>query len=391
MSVTGAIPGSALGRIGARLAPGAGGFLSWWGRSLAQLLPRKLRRTLELEPGRLLLQPGDGTVRLQLQREQRVEPAGVLDTAALTLAPGRDPLATALDPRGRQLPRCLLLPADSALVRTLRLPAAAAVRLREVAGFEVERQTPFTAEAVVFDARVIGPAGEGQLEVALVVVPRTRLQPQLEALGPIAGTLAGVDVTASDGRPLGVNLLPPAQRHRLRNPWSTVNRVLALVALLALVATAAQVLDNRRGAADALEAELVARAEEGRREAEGLRRAQLLLEGQGFLERTRAARPATTEVLAELTRRLPDDTYLEKLSIEGDQLTLIGLGRNPAALVGQLQGAAPWQSAALAGAVMPDPASGRDRFTLTARLAMPADAATDAPTETEAADGDGAG
>ena len=387
MSVTGAIPGSALGRIGARLAPGAGGFLSWWGRSLAQLLPSRLRRALELEPGRVLLQPSEGTVALQLQRDQRLESAGALDAAALGLAGDRDPFAAVLDPRSRQLPRWLLLPADSALVRRLRLPAAAAGRLREVAGFEIERQTPFTADAVVFDARVLGPAGEGQLEVALVVVPVTRLQPRLEALGPVGRTLAGVDVQGAGGEPLGVNLLPPAQRHRLRDPWSTVNRVLAVVALLALVAAAAQVLDNRRDAADELEATLAARAEAGRREAEGLRQAQLLLAGRGFLERTRAARPPATAVLAELSRRLPDDTYLENLSIRGDQLNLVGLGRNPAALVGQLQGADLWRSPALAGAVMPDPGSGRDRFTLTARLTPPA-TATD---PVEASDGGGAG
>lgn len=358
MSMTDAIPGSALGRIGARLAPGAGGFLSWWGRSLAQLLPRRLRDALELEPGRLLLQAGDHDL------------------------PPAIP-----DPRSRPLPRWLLLPADAALVRTLRLPAAAAGRLREVTAFEIERQTPFAADAVLHDARVLRPAGEGQLEVALVVVPRARLQPALEALGPVAGTLAGVDVAGPGGEPLGVNLLPVEQRHRLRNPWSTLNRVLAVVAVLALGAAAAQVLDNRRAAADALEAGLAARAEAGRREAAGLRQAQLLLEGQGFLERTRAARPPATAVLAELTRRLPDDTYLEKLSIEGDQLTLIGLGRNPAALVGQLQGAALWRAPALAGAVMPDPGSGRDRFTLTAQLVPAAPAAQN----TEATGGDGAG
>lgn len=376
MSVTGAIPGSALGRIGARLGPGAGGFLSWWGRSLAQLLPSRLRRALELEPGRLLLQPADGTVGLLLQREQQLDAAASLDAAALDLAGGRDPFAAVLDPRSRQLPRWLLLPAESALVRTLRLPAAAGSRLREVAGFEVERQTPFTSDAVVFDARAVGPAGEGQLDVALVVVPKARLQPRLAALGPVAGTLAGVDVQGVDGQPLGVNLLPMAQRHRLRDPWATVNRVLAAVAVLALVAAAAQILDNRREAADALEALVADRAEASRGEADGLRQARLLLEGQGFLERTRAARPPTTAVLAELTRRLPDDTYLESLSIRGDELTMVGLGRNPAALVGQLQGADLWRSPALAGAVMPDPASGRDRFTLTAKLATPAATAT---------------
>src|SRR5699024_6985056 len=156
-----------------------------------------------------------------------------------------------------------------ALCRRLRLPPAAGERLRQVAGFEIERQTPFAADAVVYDARALGTTADGQLEAELVVVPREQLQPRLDALGPLAGTLAGVDVAGPDGRPLGINLLAPGQRHRLRDPWATVNAVLALVVVLALVAAGAQWLDNRRDAADALETALAARAEAGREEAAG--------------------------------------------------------------------------------------------------------------------------
>lgn len=383
MSVTGAIPGSTLGQIGARLAPGAGSFLSWWGHSLGQLLPRRVRHALELEPSRLLLAPDGPLIRLHLQREDRLETLAPLDAGASLPASGQR-LDAHLRPRSRHLQRWLLLPAGTALRRRLRLPAAAGERLREVAGFEVERQTPFTSDAVLFDARALGPAIDGQLDVELVVVPRNQLQPRLETLGAIAGTLAGIDVAGPGGLPLGVNLLAPPQRHRVRDPWGRVNGILLLAALLALAAAAAQLLDNRRDAADALEAELAARVQAGRSEAEGLRQAQLLLEGQEFLQRTRAAQPTATAVLAELTARLPDDTYLEKLSIEGDQLMLLGLGRSPASLVEQLQGSNLWRSPALAGAVMPDPGSGRDRFTLTAQLATPAAP----PPDPEAASGD---
>ena len=93
------------------------------------------------------------------------------------------------------------------------------------------------------------------------------------------------------------------------------------------------------------------------------------------------------EVIDELSRRLPDNTYLEKLAIEDDRLTLIGLSREAPALIGRLQGSRLWRSPALTGALQPDPASGRDRFTLTAELvgAAPhptrsrAEAARDAP------------
>ena len=57
----------------------------------------------------------------------------------------------------------------------------------------------------------------------------------------------------------------------------------------------------------------------------------------------------------ELSRRLPDNTYLEKLSIEGDQLLLIGLSSEASALVGKLEGSKLWHSPALTGALQPDP------------------------------------
>ncbi len=83
----------------------------------------------------------------------------------------------------------------------------------------------------------------------------------------------------------------------------------------------------------------------------------------------------------ELARRLPDGTYLEKLSIEGERLLLIGLSNEAAALVGRLEGSPLWRSPALSGALQPDPRSGRDRFTLTAEL-LAASAAAPAPAPT---------
>jgi general secretion pathway protein L len=76
----------------------------------------------------------------------------------------------------------------------------------------------------------------------------------------------------------------------------------------------------------------------------------------------------------ELSRRLPDGTYLEKLAIEDNRLTLIGLSNEAPALIGRLQDSKLWRSPALAGALQTDPSTRKDRFTLTAEIG-PADAA----------------
>ena len=371
------------GRHAARWA-GAGGFFAWWGRSLAAWLPRPWRLALGLDRGRLLLQPDADAVQLRLQ-----DGDGVRDLAhvpGLAAADG-DALAALLSPELADLPRWLLLPAAAGLRRRLFLPAAAAERLRDVVGFEIDRQTPFTPDAVAFDARLLGRRdGDGQLDTELVVVPRETLSAQLDALGPLAGNLAGIDVAGGDGTPLGVNLLPLAQRRQQLDPWRGWNWVFGAVALLAIAMMLWQLLDNRDRAAQALQARADREAVAAR--AVSLQRQQLvdLVEGRAFLDRLRNARPTAIEVLDALARRLPDNTYLEKMAIENDRLLLIGLSSEASALVGRLEGARPWRSPALTGALQPDPRSGRDRFTLTADLTIAPDASATAAASPEPAD-----
>jgi len=360
-------------RFGLGLGRGVRGFLAWWRNALMAWLPATARQALGLDRGRLLLLARADGVELRLQQGEALR-----DLGHVPLIEGEsDPLARVLAPRVADLPRWLLVPAAHALRRPLTLPAAAAERLRDVVGFEVERQTPFPADAVVFDARVLAQRGE-QIQAELIAVPRARVEPLLQALGPLGTLLAGIDVAAADGTPLGVNVLEPARRHRRRDALRVWNYALAAVAAIALVATMGQVLANREAAAEALRTRIAGNARAA--QAAAAERAELLalIEGQKFLDRARASRPSTLAVIDELTRRLPDDTYLEKLAIEDGQIVLIGLSSEPSALVARLQGSALWRAPALTGALMPDPVSRKQRFTLTAEPAGAPSAAAQA-------------
>jgi general secretion pathway protein L len=280
-------------------------------------------------------------------------------------------LPSLLSSTARDLPRWLLLPSGVALRRRMALPAAAAERLRDVVGFELDRQTPFAADAVAFDARLIGRrAGDAQIDVELVAVPRAALAAAQAQLGDLAGELAGIDVLGADGAPLQVNLLDPAQRRQQADPMQRWNVVLAAVALIATVAMLWQLLQNRRAAADTFEAVATQQAERARRVAAQRQLLVDIVEGQAFLDRTRAGRPTAVEVLDDLSRRLPDSTYLDKLAIEGDRITLIGRSSEASALLDRLEGSKLWRAPALTGALQPDARTGRDIFTLTADLAV---------------------
>lgn len=346
---------------------GIRGFLGWWGAGLASWLPPRWRHLLAASTDRLLLQvEGDG---ICLRRQMAGE---LQDLATLPVLAPRglqdDPLATVLIGNAADLPRWLLLPAASGLRRTLQLPGAARERLREVLGFEIERQTPFAASDVLYDGRVLHVRDDGQLLVELVVVPRKRFDDANAALAGLSSWLAGVDLADADGRPLGINLLALPQRKVRANPWRWWNMVFASLFLIGLTLGLGQVLANRNEAARQLQADVDMRSAQARTVARQRQRLVDAVDGGIYLQEQRNARPTVVEVMDELARRLPDGTYLEKTAIEGGQLTLIGLSNQAAALVGKLEGARPWNAPALSGALQPDPRTRNDRFTLVAQL-----------------------
>ena len=369
-----------LRQVQGRIGPGAGRFLRWWRQSLLAWVPVRWQWALGWSQARLLLQR-DGD-QLQVWRE-----AGDHREAVVLLPwplPPAD-LERVLDARLRRLPRVWLLPASAVLRRSLRLPAAAADRLRAVVGYEIDRQTPFESAQVSYDVRELGSTAEGLLQVELVAWPLRQLEAWRSSVGEWADALAGIDAVDAQGSALQVNLMPPAQRQLQPDPLRRWNLLLALAALVMLVLAAAQLLDNRRAAADALREEIERSARSARGVASERAQLQALVDGAAFLEDQRRQRATTVELWNELSRRLPDGTYLEKLAIENNALQLIGLSSEASQLVPLLQDAPQWRKVNLTGVLQADGAgSGRDRFTLTAEL-QPLPAAV--PT-TEAADAD---
>jgi len=345
-------------------------------RALLSLLPARWRDWVE----------GDERLLCLRRRDEGLEliAAGRRGDSVLGMLP-LDDAALLSDVRRRleehHTPRWLLLPESQVLRRRLALPVAAEPRLRDVLAFELDRQTPFSADQVSYEGRVLSRDPAGQLlHVELLVLPRARLESELRPLGPMGAGLAGVDVVEADGRRLGVNLLPEAHRESRVDPVRRLNLILAGVAVACLFGTLLLTLHNR-GERLAELRQQVAAANDQARQARLLRN-QLLVSAQAanFLATSRANRPTMLELLDDLTRRIPDDTSLDKLTVNDNRLVMVGQSRAAPALVGLLQASPLLREPALAGAVQADPRSGRDRFTLTASIVdqNPAEAA-DAP------------
>ena len=343
------------------------GWLRTAGETVLSLLPEGLRRQLGVRHRRLLLRVNPQGLSLHAELDEQVQLLGLLplDDAQLLAE-----LRERLDANAGNVPRWLVLDAAQTLRPVLAVPASAEARLREVMQFEIDRQTPFSADQVSFEPRVLHrDAQSRQLKVELVVLPKSRLDAALALLGPLAEGLAGVDVAAADGSRLGVNLLPAVGRGARADRARAANRWLALLATAALVAAMVLVLNNRSRTLDDYNARVEA-AQKQAREVKLLRNALVgSAKAAGFLARRRAQVPTTLELLDDLTRRIPDSTFIEKFSVNDGNLILIGQSQQASALVGLLQGSPLIRTPTLTGSVQTDPRTGKERFTLTAVVA----------------------
>ena len=342
-------------------------FLSWWGRELVVLVPPRVRDWFA-DRREVLLARLEGTDLVLAQ-------VGAAEGVAIALAPdpaaARAAVAQALD-RGEEAPAVIFgLPPARVLRRQLTLPAAAEENLRQVLGFELDRQTPFKADQVYYDARVAqrDPASK-QIVVDLALAPRAAVDAGLAQLEAAGVPLDGLDAVV-DGRPAGFNLLPANRRASRRKLWLQIALALGATAIALLVLVMAQSVSNREVALERLREETQARQTEARSVAELRRLLKDAIDGANFLAERKRARPTNIDVLLDTTQRLPNDTWLQRFSVNGEQVQLQGQSKEAAGLITVLQQSPYLEGPALQGAITPDARTGKEQFLIAAKLRQP--------------------
>lgn len=356
-------------------------FLAWWAENLRACLPQRWREALEDHTETVLLGLDGDTLTLF----RASQPHTPLSTIPMSPASDQQRLAYAEalakvdDPRLRIV---LCLPHSRVLVRHLNLPAAAEHKLPQVLGFEMDRQTPFKADQVYVDQRVSARDPKTRvLSVDMAVVPKPTLDKELARLEPLGVKLDGVDGwrDAPGGEREGFNLLSPPRRVVRRNIRLRLNLALAAVALCLLLVAMSQWVSNREQALQSMTTK-VAAAQKQAKAVVALRKGlEDSIEGATFLSRKKRAAPSMVVLLKQITHALPDDTYLQRLSVQNnDQVSLQGQSDHAASLIEQLAKVTSISNPSLSGTLQPDAQTHKDRFNVTATLTRSKETA-DAP------------
>jgi general secretion pathway protein L len=325
-------------------------FFSWWFARITELLPASWMNAGEGKPDRIVAEQDQihglmASVRQNGRRKQLSlgAAARIAQRKTVVLRP----------------------PPDAVLEKQHVVPTAPRRELNQLLRYELARITPFTAEDLFWrwDSHP-KPGDKNRTVVTVTMVPKAAVATSLDALAK-AGLRPRFIETGSAERPrmLAINDEPSLSSHQILTrglSWTCVG--LAIIALALPVLLQEHALRGTDAAIDDLQPTI--------RQVEALRRG-ITADGAGrdVLAKEMQRTGDVLQVLATITRILPDDTYLTDFSLRERQMTLGGRSAAAARLITSLSADPSIRGAAFAAPVTRLEGATTDLFSIRAEIA----------------------
>ena len=336
-------------------------FWAWWSGELLELLPEKMQKAIAQRQQKLYVEVDDDKLLLSLGNQ-------VAQQEVLRL-PIDAPDDDADIPRQVQQ-TLLLLPGNQVLAKRVSLPAAAEENLREVLGFEMDLHTPFKVSDVYYDYTIVGRDSVRQeVTVDLVYAPRDAVDKLVEGATSLGLKTDVVTCRRRDNNNLQpVNLLPQELRRAKRLDVKNLNLALtALLAVLLVVAITIPIVQKNR-AIEAMEAQVQAAAAAAREGAALRQDLEKMADASRFLVEKKAAMTLTVELVDEISRILPDHTWVSRVDMSDGELQLQGQSLASASLIATIESSPSFENARFRSPVVQIAGTERERFHLSADI-----------------------
>jgi general secretion pathway protein L len=253
----------------------------------------------------------------------------------------------------------LVLRPSRFLVRPLELPARANEFIEGIVRVQIDRLTPWTAAEAVFGCGTPVTAGSGKIVTTIAATTRANTEPYIKGLAALHPASLSIFTRAGEETRELIKVFEQQARGLLDRP-----RLSRLLRLVLAGVTAGAVMQNYLDSRQAeLTAELTAR------------RIALRLDRQGadsspfaVLARRKHETQASVIVIEELSRILPDHTYVTELHIDGNTLQIAGITHDAPSLIRLIEQSPHFTRATFFAPTTRAPSDPGDRFHIEARL-----------------------
>ncbi|MDD5034551.1 MAG: PilN domain-containing protein [Methylococcaceae bacterium] len=339
-------------------------FFRWWGSGLAVFVPERLRKLLWKKRDRLILTRMRDGLHVGF-----FDDAGFREWGPFPLdevGAGQREQLFAQFPALTEAELVLRLAPEQCLVKVVKFPAAAEENLRQVAAFEMDKLTPFKAEQVYFDVKVLEWLMETrQIRIALALVPRGKLDDILDELISCGWRPERVDVGAeSDGH----DLLPEKFRPRKYRLPKILNMASTLLFLLLSCAVLGLPIVMKRAQVEELQREVKV-AGKVAQEVQTLREeAEKMAHETGFLLQKKREEPAMVDMLEELSKVIPDQTSLNGLQYRDRRVIVQGQSPAASSLIERIEASPYFKNTSFVSPVTKDVSNGQERFQIASEV-----------------------
>jgi general secretion pathway protein L len=214
----------------------------------------------------------------------------------------------------------IALPASQVLRKSITLPAAVEENLHQTLAYDLDRHTPFKADEVYFDAIVSGrDSARKEIRVDIAAALKSFVDQARRRVEAWGAQIVAVTPESPSGvaalSSTALNLLPPEERPD-SSRWGRwkVGVPLAALTVAALIVIALPIWQKRAYAISL--GHLVDQAKVQADASAALRDELERLAGDyNFALQRKYAFPAALQILEDVTKLLPDDTWLTQLEV----------------------------------------------------------------------------
>jgi general secretion pathway protein L len=332
---------------------------TWWFEQMRALVPAWLGRQLPKAASMATLRMRDD--RWLISGPDDVRPTIELDPRENDKALANRVLEAA--PALKLSKLALIVPREWTLRRQLQLPLLPDREVRSAIELQLDRVSPFNVDTARFDVRVVSrDSAAGTMAVDALIVSRATIEAAEARLAVLGLRPFAIDSESAAGQREGFNLLAAEAKAEPRRALAINAGIVCAVAAIWYVAMMSwQAARDRE--VEAWRAHIGELAPAAQRAI--AMRQQLELMGEHFAVAREHKPGFSLEVLAELTRALPETARLTELRFAGDTIDLTGVAQDAPSLIPRLEASAVFKDVKFRSPVMRRPETGLERFEIT--------------------------
>jgi general secretion pathway protein L len=339
-------------------------YWTWWKEELASVIPMPLRELL-ISTNKLVLEiiNSDAEIyRVVGSKKNHIARTSIKDLSSNQLGN--------IIRESNVTERILVISKQQVLEKHVTFPMATEENIREVLSYEMDRLTPFTANQVYYDYILVArDKQKSTIQLKLIIVPKQRVDNLLNELAQMGFKPHVLTVnTGKEEKEAQINLLPVEKRDKKINALKIVNYTLAGIAVLLLCIALMLPIWNKVKYIETLEPELEEYGVSAEKIITLRKQVEKAEEEALFLVEKKQKSIMMLRVIDELTQIIPDDTWINQVDVDDNEVHLYGESVSSASLLPIIESSKIFSSAQFRSPVTQNRRNDTERFHLSAQI-----------------------